>query len=168
MHLICKHLPGCQVSTFCEISWLTVGVSDFSLLQIRSRAHTVFYSARTGSSFRGLKMTTDLYLVPRLGINGVTPPHLLCLHSVHRDKSPFYRFSWPLEFVLLQFKLAKYGICVTVRMSAQQPEERNADCLLRRSYGALQIWRFPASKIICYSQTDSRYSRTSLPPNFII
>jgi hypothetical protein len=63
-------------------SWL--GQEDFSLLQnahTGSEAHPVSYLVGTvvlscGSSSRGLKLTTEPYILPRLRMSGTIPLHL--------------------------------------------------------------------------------------------
>jgi hypothetical protein len=42
-------------------------------------------SCSYGDSGRGVYLTTNLNVVPRLGMYGAAPPCLICLQGVHRD-----------------------------------------------------------------------------------
>lgn len=64
--------------------------------------HPAFYAVGTGVSFldgrssRGQKLFTNLYILPRLGINGAVRPRHLSF-SVHRDNCAFNLRGWGIK-----------------------------------------------------------------------
>ena len=68
---------------------ITVEARDFSFLR-NVKAHPASYSVGTGvllrvKGGRGLKLTTHLQFVPRLGMSGAMPLLLICVRGVDRE-----------------------------------------------------------------------------------